>query len=86
MIAKACLRQGSFAPGNPGIATTGGRSASAAPLCAKSGIDKAALVCSRSRLSKPNKGRIKVQLGTSAAWLNARALSGVGATRYEEVL
>ena len=31
MIAKACLRQGSFAPGNPGIATTGGRSASAAP-------------------------------------------------------
>ena len=37
-------------------------------------------------LSKPNKGRIKVQLGTSAAWLNAWALSGVGATRYEEVL
>ena len=29
MIAKACLRQGSFAPGNPGIATTGGRSAAA---------------------------------------------------------
>jgi hypothetical protein len=44
------------------------------------------LVCSRSPLSKPNKGRIKVQLGTSAAWLNAWALSGVGATRYEEVL
>ena len=29
-IAKACLRQGSFAPGNPGMSTTGGRSASAA--------------------------------------------------------
>ena len=29
MIAKACLRQGSFAPGNRGIATTGGRSAPA---------------------------------------------------------
>ena len=29
MIAKACLRQGSFAPGNQGIATTGGRSAAA---------------------------------------------------------
>jgi len=41
---------------------------------------------SRSTLSKPNKGRIKVQLGTSAAWLNAWALSGVGTTRYEEVL
>jgi hypothetical protein len=52
----------------------------------KADIDKAALVCSRSPLSKPNKGRIKVQLGTSAAWLNAWALSGVGATRYEEVL
>ena len=31
VIAKACLRQGSFAPGNPGMSTTGGRSASAAP-------------------------------------------------------
>ena len=31
MIAKACFRQGSFAPGNPGMSTTGGRSASAAP-------------------------------------------------------
>ena len=30
MIAKACLRQGSFARGNRGIATTGGRSAGAA--------------------------------------------------------
>ena len=30
VIAKACLRQGSFALGNRGIATTGGRSASAA--------------------------------------------------------
>ena len=29
MIAKACLRQGSFAPGNQGVATTGGRSAAA---------------------------------------------------------
>ena len=27
VIAKACLRQGSFALGNRGIATTGGRSA-----------------------------------------------------------
>ena len=44
------------------------------------------LMSSTKPLSKPNKGRIKVQLGTSAAWLNAWALSGVGATRYEEVL
>ena len=29
MIAKACLRQGSFVQGNRGIATTGGRSAAA---------------------------------------------------------
>ena len=27
VIAKACLRQGSFAPGNPGMSTTGGRPA-----------------------------------------------------------
>ena len=41
---------------------------------------------SRSTLSKPNKGRIKVQLGTTATWLHAWALSGDGATRHEEVL
>ena len=36
--------------------------------------------------SKPNKGRIKAQLGTGGIGLNAWALSGIGATRYEEVL
>jgi hypothetical protein len=36
--------------------------------------------------SKPNKVLIKAQLGTGGIRLNAWALSGIGATRYEEVL
>ena len=36
--------------------------------------------------SKPNKGLIKAQLGTPSVRLNAWALSGIGATRYEEML